>query len=83
MANIGDRIVMMGKTKNASSRDRNGVIEEVLNADPPRYVIKWDSGGSSVLAPGPGTIRVEPAAAKTTKKPAAKASKAGKRAAKP
>jgi hypothetical protein len=61
MAKVGDRIVMMGKTKNATSRDRSGVIEQVLNEDPPRYLVRWDAGSSTVLSPNPGTIRFEAA----------------------
>ena len=80
MANTGDQIVMMGKTKNATSRDRVGVIEQVLNDDPPRYVVRWEGGASTVVSPGPGTIRIEAKAAKATKKAAgAKASKSAKR----
>jgi hypothetical protein len=88
MPKTGDRIVMMGKTKRAAPRDRAGVIEQVLNEDPPRYVIRWDSGGSTVLSPLPGAIRVEPKrrasaasarppAPKAAAKPAAKAAKPG------
>ena len=79
MAKTGDRIVMMGKTKNATSRDRSGVIEQVLNADPPRYLIRWDSGTSTVLSPSPGTIAVEARAAKSTKKAISKPAKNTKR----
>jgi hypothetical protein len=78
-AKSGDRILMLGKIKRANPNERAGVIESVLSDDPPRYQIRWDSGRSTVLAPLPGAIRVEPA-----KKPAAKtASKTTKTAAKP
>jgi hypothetical protein len=66
-AKSGDRILMLGKIKRANPNERAGVVEDVLSDDPPRYVIRWDSGRSTVLAPLPGAIRVEPA-----KKPAAK-----------
>ncbi len=36
------------------------MIEDVLSDDPPRYVIRWDSGRETVMAPLPGAIRVEP-----------------------
>jgi hypothetical protein len=76
-AKSGDRILMLGKIKRANPNERAGVVEDVLSDDPPRYVIRWDSGRSTVLAPLPGAIRVEPA-----KKPAAK-TRATKTAAKP
>jgi hypothetical protein len=74
---------MLGKVKKANPNERAGVIEDVLSDDPPRYVIRWDSGRATVMAPLPGAIRVEPAKPKTAKsngrakasaKPAAKAS---------
>jgi uncharacterized protein DUF1918 len=68
-AKSGDRILMLGKIKRANPNERAGVIESVLSDDPPRYVIRWDSGRETVLAPLPGAIRVEP----TKKKPASKA----------
>jgi hypothetical protein len=74
---------MLGKVKKANPNERAGVIEDVLSDDPPRYVIRWDSGRATVMAPLPGAIRVEPAKPKTAKsngrakasaRPAAKAS---------
>jgi hypothetical protein len=77
-AKSGDRILMLGKNKRANPNERAGVVEDVLSDDPPRYVIRWDSGRSTVLAPLPGAIRIEP-----TKKPASKsASRTTKTAAK-
>jgi hypothetical protein len=75
MAKRGDRVVMMGKTKNATSRDRSGVIEEVLGEDPPRYLIRWDTGPSTVLSPNPGTIRIEAKRAAAPKKAAKRSTK--------
>ena len=72
-AKSGDRILMLGKIKRANPNERAGVIESVLSDDPPRYVIRWDSGRETVLAPLPGAISVEPTKKKpTAKKPAAK-----------
>jgi len=85
-AKAGDRIHMLGKVKKANPNERAGVIEDVLSDDPPRYVIRWDSGRATVMAPLPGAIRIEPAKPKAVKsngrakataaKPAAKASAA-------
>jgi hypothetical protein len=83
-AKSGDRILMLGKNKRANPNERAGVVEDVLSDDPPRYVIRWDSGRSTVLAPLPGAIRVEPAKKKPAAKTASRASKpAAKASAKP
>jgi hypothetical protein len=65
-AKAGDRIQMLGKVKRANPNERGGVIEDVLSDDPPRYVIRWDSGRATVMAPLPGAIRVEPAKPKSS-----------------
>jgi hypothetical protein len=85
-AKSGDRIHMLGKIKRANPNERAGVIEDVLSDDPPRYVIRWDSGRSTVMAPLPGAIRIEPVKGKASTsngkarasaaKPAAKSSAA-------
>jgi hypothetical protein len=75
-AKTGDRIHMLGKVKRANPNERAGVIEDVLSSDPPRYVIRWDSGRSTVVAPLPGAVRVEP-----VKKGSAQAAKSGSKAA--
>lgn len=66
-AKAGDRIHMLGKVKKANPNERAGVIEDVLSDDPPRYVIRWDSGRATVMAPLPGAIRIEPAKPKAVK----------------
>ena len=71
-AKSGDRIVMLGKVKRAAPIDRAGVVEEVLGEDPPRYLIRWDNGRSTVMAPLPGAIRVVSRARRTAAKSAAK-----------
>ena len=65
-AKAGDRIHMLGKVKRANPNERAGVIEDVLSDDPPRYVIRWDSGRATVMAPLPGAIRVEPTKGKAS-----------------
>jgi hypothetical protein len=46
------------------------VIEEVLQADPPRVKVKWDDGHTSVLTPAAGVARIvsKPSRAKAKKK---------------
>jgi hypothetical protein len=64
---------MLGKVKKANPNERAGVIEDVLSSDPPRYVIRWDSGRSTVVAPLPGAIRIEPAKKASAAKSGSKA----------
>jgi hypothetical protein len=80
-AKAGDRIQMLGKVKKANPNERAGVIEDVLSDDPPRYVIRWDSGRSTVMAPLPGAIQIEPAKRKSTANGKARSSAAAKPAA--
>ncbi len=72
-AKAGDRIHMLGKVKRANPNERAGVIEDVLSDDPPRYVIRWDSGRETVMAPLPGAIRIEPTKGKAAATPNGKA----------
>lgn len=53
----GDRIVV--ESEKLTQPPRSGVIEEVLQAEPPRYRVRWDDGRTTVIAPSPGTIRIE------------------------
>lgn len=64
----GDRIVLVGKTKRVAPAERSGVIEEVLNPDQPRFLVRWDDRRTTVVAPIPGSFRIEKG---TKKKPAA------------
>jgi hypothetical protein len=76
MAKKGDRLVMTVKSKRVAPNQRAGTIDEVLaEGDRPRYSIRWDDGRSTVIAPHPGSFRVEAAKAKkaATAKTSAKA----------
>lgn len=61
-AKAGDRVVV--ESERAAQPGRAGVIEEVLQADPPRYRVRWDGGGTSIIAPASGAVRVEAKAAR-------------------
>jgi hypothetical protein len=79
-AKPGDRVILTAKTKRVRPAQRAGVIEDVLDAGSrPRYSVRWDDGRTTVIAPVPGTVQIEAAAAKP--KPAAKRSTAKKPAA--
>ena len=56
-AAVGDRIVV--ESERAAQSGRAGVIEEVLADDPPRYLVRWDEGRTSIFAPSAGVARIE------------------------
>ena len=56
-ADVGDRIVV--ESERTAQAGRAGVIEEVLNADPPRFRVLWDDGRTSIFAPSAGVARIE------------------------
>ena len=57
-AKIGDRVVV--EAEGTSRTPRHGVIEEILQEQPPRMRIQWDDGHESILSPAAGALRVEP-----------------------
>lgn len=60
---VGDTIVV--ESEKAAQPARSGVVEEVLQEDPPRLRVQWEDGHESVLTPqaGAATVRT-PAGAK-------------------
>lgn len=56
-AGVGDRIVV--ESERTAQPGRSGVIEEVLNEDPPRFRVLWDNGRTSIFAPSAGVARIE------------------------
>ncbi len=56
-AGVGDGIVV--ESERAAQPGRAGVIEEVLNEDPPRFRVLWDNGRTSIFAPSAGVARIE------------------------
>jgi hypothetical protein len=61
--------------KGVAKAGRGGVIEEVLQQEPPRYRVRWDDGRESIIAPASGAVRVEasrPKAKATRKKTGAR-----------
>ncbi len=58
IGNVGDTIVI--ESERADAAGRRGVIEEVLQEQPPRYQVRWEDGRTSILAPSAGTARIEP-----------------------
>jgi hypothetical protein len=52
----GDRIVV--ESEKVAQPSRSGVIEEVLQEDPPRVRVRWEDGHTSILTPSAGAARV-------------------------
>lgn len=58
----------MVEPKGVTHTARGGVIEEVLQQEPPRYRVRWDDGRESILAPASGSVHIETAKVKATRK---------------
>lgn len=56
-AQAGDVIVV--ESERVAQAVRKGVIEEVLQAEPPRFRIRWDDGHTSIFTPAAGSARIE------------------------
>lgn len=54
---IGDRIVV--ESERADRPGRAGVIEKVLEEEPPRYEIRWDDGHTSIFTASAGAATIE------------------------
>jgi hypothetical protein len=54
---VGDRIVV--ESERVTQPGRAGVIEEVLQEEPARYLVRWDDGRTSTLTPAAGAARIE------------------------
>jgi hypothetical protein len=53
---VGDRVAVQAKSVHAP--ERMGTVEAVLAESPPRYQVRWDNGGWSILSPKDGALRV-------------------------
>ena len=54
---VGDRVAVQPKSVHAS--ERMGTVEAVLAESPPRYQVRWDAGGWSIITSS--ALRVIPA----------------------
>jgi hypothetical protein len=57
IGNVGDTVVI--EAERADATGRRGVIEVVLQEQPPRYQVRWEDGHTSILAPSAGSARIE------------------------
>ena len=56
-AQAGDAIVV--ESERVDQPVRRGVIEEVLQEEPPRFRIRWDDGHASIFTPSAGAATIE------------------------
>jgi Domain of unknown function (DUF1918) len=61
---IGDRIVV--ESERAAQSGRAGVIEKVLEEEPPRYEVRWDDGHTSIISASAGAATIEEQSEKTS-----------------
>jgi hypothetical protein len=66
-AHVGDTIVV--ESERVRQTGRAGVIEEVLQEDPPRLRVKWEDGHRSILTPSAGAARIIPKKTRAKPKP--------------
>jgi len=57
-AHIGDSIVV--ESERVGQPAHTGVIEDVLQQQPPRYRVRWEDGHVSIVTPAAGAARIEP-----------------------
>jgi len=65
-AKVGDRVVV--EAERTTQAPRHGVIEEILQEEPPRFRVQWDDGHESILTPAAGALHVEPKRRRRTAK---------------
>jgi hypothetical protein len=57
IGHVGDTIVI--ESERADATGRRGVIEEIVHDQPPRYLVRWEDGHTSILTPSAGSARIE------------------------
>jgi Domain of unknown function (DUF1918) len=57
-AHIGDSIVV--ESERVGQPAHTGVIEDVLQQQPPRYRVRWEDGHESIVTPAAGAAKIEP-----------------------
>jgi hypothetical protein len=56
-AQAGDLIVV--ESERVTQPPRRGVIEEVLQEEPPRFRVPWDDSRTSIFTPSAGAAKIE------------------------
>jgi hypothetical protein len=57
-AEVGDTIVV--ESEKVTQPRRTGVVEEVLQEDPPRLRVRWEDGHTTIFSPAAGAAQVAP-----------------------
>jgi len=57
-AHIGDSIVL--ESERVGQSVHTGVIQDVLQQQPPRYRVRWEDGHESIVTPAAGVALIEP-----------------------
>jgi len=55
-AKVGDTIVV--ESEKVAQPSRKGVVEEVVQEDPPRLRVRWENGHTSILTPSAGAAEI-------------------------
>jgi hypothetical protein len=58
-AQVGDTIVV--ESEKAGHPSRTGVVEEVVQEEPPRLRVRWEDGQTTILTPSAGVAKIVPA----------------------
>jgi hypothetical protein len=72
---VGDRVAVQAKRLDAS--ERMGTVEAVLAGSPPRYQVRWDNGGWSIITSGALRVVPVPAGERPPRRRTGKPSKKG------
>ena len=56
-AEVGDKIVL--EAEKVGRPARTGVVEEILDREPPRLRVRWNDGHTSIVTPSAGAARIE------------------------
>ena len=65
-AQTGDTIIV--ESERVAQTARRGVVEEVIQQEPPRLRVRWDDGRESIFSPAAGVARIEEQQRKRKKK---------------
>jgi hypothetical protein len=57
IGNVGDTIIV--ESERVDAPPRAGVIEAVLQKEPPRYEVRWEDGHTSIFVPSAGVARIK------------------------
>jgi len=57
IGNVGDTIIV--ESERVDAPPRTGMIEAVLEKEPPRYEVRWEDGHTSIFVPSAGVARIK------------------------